>query len=276
MKRRNPALGIYSRTNFLGPILKEKLDGKGVGVVSFDTLISVDYSNFDYLVLEILDNPGKVFEINKVLSICTCKIVLLFPASVEVRFKDGYEKALKDLLSISDNLRVVLVPEVIGKGVKYNESYLSHSLIKQSIFSERIKINSSEKINLVSINSLSSVVIKELFSFGTDDRIVGLTGYKRTANSILKNYLKIKESDFIYVENKNTKTELRVSNTKKVVFSLRSSINNTKKSFLENIIVNKKSLEEPVPKKNIKRSYSKLLYQFFTIVLGVLFSPLVF
>ena len=82
--------------------------------------------------------------------------------------------------------------------MKYNELSTSHSLIMQSLLSERIKISSSGAlINSITINKLADRIVKETFSFGITGQILALIGPRRGAKSFLVNYLNVNEENII-------------------------------------------------------------------------------
>lgn len=236
MKSFTAKVGIYSNSTSLCSLLDNKFKEKSLKVTVFNTLNGIDYREFDYLIFDLLGNNKKIHELERILNAVTCKTIILFPRTVQVNEKEGYDDRLRNLLSLNNNVGAILVPELIGESVKFNENYISHNLIAQSILSERIKITSDAKlINLVSLKSLIEVIVKELFSFGISGQILSLGGYNRSQRGLLTNYLGVSEKNIVEGGAGPETNELNRTDFRKVTFSLRLALKNTKRTFLDNI-----------------------------------------
>lgn len=262
MKQYSGKIGIYSDSSTLPSLLEPKFKEKMLSVTSFNTLNGVDYTEFDYSIFDLQGNYKKTEELQRILANLTCKTIVLFPRYVEEGEVEEYNIKLKSLLSVNNNVGVILTPEIVGEGVKYNEKYISHELIRQSILSERIKVGNTPKlINIISIKRLIDQIVKELFSFGISGQILALSGYKRSSKSLLTNYLGVDEKNIILTAGNYNLVPVNSTTLQKLHFSLRLALGNTKKSFLNSInnyVEPKPTLSRKIEKKSeIKFSFPK-------------------
>lgn len=262
-------LGIYSIDNIFVNKLSDKFTDKYLDVRVFDNPNKVDLSKFNYLIINLLDNEIDINQVKDVVKGLDCKIIILLPLFVKPEEKYIAESNIQNLLEINKNLGIILTPEILGKGVKYNDLYISHNLIMQSLLSERIRINNSWLfINTISITKLVEVVVKEIFSFGISGQQIALLGPRRSPKSFLSKYLNIKEIDAVSVNEKVKISEVSHSSLYKIDFSLRLAVKDTKITFSSELIEKENILEVPKP---VQKNYNKkFLANLYKLILGLL------
>ena len=129
MEEFDSKLGLYSDNNFLTDKLFEKFNSKYVEVQVFKNFSKIDLSKISYLIINLLDDNYDASELEKAAESVACKIIVLAPHKVDTNNYSKIDSLLNKLIETNLNLGVLLVPEIIGEAVKFNESYLSHNLI---------------------------------------------------------------------------------------------------------------------------------------------------
>lgn len=280
-------LGIYSVSDnsvTLTEKLETKFKDKYLDVVIFENLKKNDLSKLSYLIINLLDSYKNINEIKSVVYGLECKIIILLPLYIKFEEKFVMDSALKDLLEINNNIGVMLVPELLGDGVKYNEFYISHDLIMQSILSERVKVSSSSSlVNTISVNKLIDKIVAETFSFGISGQILALVGPMYGQKSFAINFLGISKDNIIVSQRDQKKTEVERTSSSRVDFSLSRAVKKTKIYFNENV----EQSESVIPaslvipeisskKLNTKKSnFAKRLFKILLFGLFFLILPLV-
>ncbi|EKE06370.1 MAG: hypothetical protein ACD_19C00015G0002 [uncultured bacterium] len=263
-------LGIYSFPDIFIEKLSAKFTEKYLDVIVFNNSDNVVFSDFNYLIVNLLNNEIDLNKVKEIVSKLECKIIVLYPLFVKTEEKYVAESNSQSLLELNKNIGIILVPEILGNEVKFNPRYLSHDLIMQSILSERVKIdNSGQLINAISIGKLIEVVVKEIFSFGVSGQQVALIGPRRSPKSFINNYLNISEQNIVTVNEKFNRTEVSHTSLCKVDFSLRLAVKATKTAFSDEL--NKKELNIDIKKPTKKSTNKKLFNNFYKLLLFFLF-----
>ncbi len=227
-------VGIYTNQNSLSLKLKEKFSEKYMDVKTFTDFKEISLSSLSYLIINLLDFKNELPKISAAIKDVECKILVLYPLLVKTTEKFVADTELQNLIDLYPNLGVLLVPDVLGEGVDYNEDSLSHQLIMQSIVSERIKITiDSLLVNTISVNKLAEKVVKETFSFGVSGQKIALLGPRKTKRTFLTKYLGIESQNIITTPSESDIVELNSTANSSVDFSLRLQAKNTKKYFTE-------------------------------------------
>ncbi len=202
MEEFDSKLGLYSDKNLLTDKLSEKFNSKYVEVQVFKNFSKIDLSKISYLIINLLDDNYDNTEIIKATESVACKIIVLAPHKVDSNNYPKIDSLLNKLIEINLNLGVLLVPEIIGEAVKYNESFISHNLIMQSLLSSRVKISDSKEIlNLISINKLTDEIVKQTFSFGISGQKLLVSGYNKSAQDFTVSFLGIDKEDILTKNN---------------------------------------------------------------------------
>jgi len=286
-------LGIYSKTSVLTQGLETKFKDKYLDVFVFDNAEEVDLSKLNYLIINLIDNKNSIEKIRSVISGLECKILILFPLFVKSEEKYVSDTNTKNFLESNKNLGIILVPELLGNGVKYRPEHVSHNLIMQSLLNERVKIKDVDfLINTISLNKLVDVIVKETFSFGVSGQALALVGPRTTSKDFLIDHLQTDETNIIPTKEKVNYTELLYSSSLKTDFPLKLAVNATKNTFLnelkekEVIVVDKKPAKKIINKFSLPprgRRYSNRIFKlilsiliFFSIPLFTLFLSIIF
>lgn len=284
-------LGIYSDQNTLVDKLKTKFTDKYLNVTVFNDFNKVDSSKLSYIIINLLDNKKNYAAVQRALRGVEAKIIVLHPLYVRSDDKDKSNQVIKSFLEINNNIGVILVPDILGKDVLYNDEYLSHQLIMQSILSERVKIiNSGVLVNTVSISSLADRIVKELFSFGISGQSLGLIGPRKGMKTFLTKYLGLSDENIIETKGEVDLVELNHTSSVMLDFSLRFAVNATRNTFsLDVSKKQEKTVERPVvskpasnliankvekPQKKVNRFFGWMIKSLF-VVLAVLVAPMV-
>lgn len=278
-------LGIYSKVSILTQRLETKFKDKYLEVFVFENSEKVDLSKLSYLIINLIDNKNSIEKIKSLITDLECKILVLFPLFVKAEEKYVFDTYIKDLLEINNNLGIILVPEILGDGVKYMPDQLSHDLIMQSLLSERIKIKNIEfLINAISLSKLVEIVVKETFSFGISGQVLALSGLKTNMRDFLIEYLQIDKSNIIFTKEKINYIELSYSTSLKVDFLSKLAVSATKNTFLNGIkekevnVVEKKPVKKKINEKYLNRILKLILsalilfsVPFFTLFVSIFF-----
>lgn len=272
-------VGLFSLENSLSQKLIEKFNQKYLDVKVFQDVSKLNSASYSYLVINLCDFPEKLFEISNHIVGLECKVLVLHPLLVEKTKKFVVDNELQKLTDNYPNLGILLVPDILGTGVEYNKSYISHDLIMQSILSERVRIvDSSKLINSVSVTKLADTVIKETFSFGVSGQKIALIGPRKNKEDFVKEYLSIDKNNIVVKSGESVIEELHSTASYNVDFSLNLAVKNTKNSFAVGTIdqVQNQLLPKKVPsvlpkaKNKSKLNVSKLA----KIVVAVIFTLL--
>lgn len=237
MESANNKLGIYSQNSKLVEDLSNKFIDKGVEVKVFQDFNKINLSNLSYLIINLLVGINDI-DINLIKSNIkniNCKTIVLFPLSVKNKEKYVSERLLSDLLELNSQLGVLLIPEVLGEGVKFNNSYISHNLINQTLLSEKIKLlDENYLINLISLRTVVDKIIRETFSFGIAGQKLALVGYKKGARIFCTKYLRINSNNLIRKTGDYGMSEISYDSLLKSDFSLDLAIKQSKKYIADN------------------------------------------
>lgn len=275
-------VGIYSKVNSLSNKLKEKFEQKYLEVKIFEDFNDVDLTRLSYLIINLIDFKDQLVSIQNTIRGVECKILVLHSLYVKKGEKFVIDSELKNLISINQNLGVLLIPEMLGKDVPFNESNISHDLIMQSVLSERIKIRSdSQLINTISIGKLADRIVHDTFSFGISGEMISIIGPRKSKKTFAVKYLNINESNIIFTKDESDTTELYSSSSVQIDFSLRLAVKNTRDHFVETTDIKvEESLLPPEVKKeryeekiNLKRKVVRFWKLLLALVV-VSFTPI--
>lgn len=259
MKDFDGLVGIYSNDNFISSRLKEKFEQKYLEVKLFNDFDKVDLGRLNYLILNLIDLKDQLIKIESLIKNIECKILILYPLTVKKSEKFVIDSELKNLININQNIGVLLVPDILGTDISYNPSNISHNLIMQFVLGDRIKIKSdSYLVNTISVGKLVDRIVKDTFSFGISGEIISIHGPRKSKKTFITKYLKIDESNIIYIKEESEIIELYYTSTVYIDFSLRLAVRNTKNSFLKSTSL---MIEESlIPKKSkiVKRKVNRL------------------
>ncbi|KKP46523.1 MAG: hypothetical protein UR39_C0010G0035 [Candidatus Woesebacteria bacterium GW2011_GWA1_33_30] len=227
-------LGLYSKNNYLSKKLKERFIDKYVNVLIFDDASKIDYSKFSYLIIDLFD-LNITDGITNLIKNVNCKVLVLVPYKIKNPLFMSFTKKIDSLLEANTNLGIILAPEMVGSGVYYNENYITHKIIKNSLFSERIVIGDNP-INVISLSKFVGEVIKENFSFGISGKKLLISGYCGSQRDFVSKYLKI-TNDYVDIRKEvNNYSEIVPNMTKKVLTSLKTNVLNLKMEWSVNQI----------------------------------------
>ena len=277
-------LGLYSKNNYLAKSLQKNFLDKYVKVLVFEDFSKVDYSKFSYLILNLLDLDcgNEVFEILKKTE---CKILVLAPYKVKNKNFEDFNKLLNKLLEINNNLGIILIPEIIGDEVDYNEDYLTHRIIRQSVISERIVVGDNF-INAISLSKIVGEIIKENFSFGISGKKLLIHGFYNKPKVFISKYLKMKNENVDVKKETGDFIEIIPDITKEINPSLKSSVLNFKKEWNNNqiskindeilrpVVTNSSKLTYSSRKKNNLRKVLNKFLLFFVAIIILYLAPL--
>lgn len=256
-------LGIYSEKSILTEKLENSFRDKYLEAITFNDPKAINLTDLNYLIINLLDNYKSLNSIKSIVSNLNCKIIVLLPLNIKNQEKFVVDTSINDLLEFNNNIGFILVPEILGVGVKFNEMSISHGLIMQTLLSERIKINNSiSLINTITINKLVNKIVKETFSFGISGQILALVGPRCDQKTFLMDFLGVERNNIILTNTKIETTEVTRTVTSEVMFSLKRAVINTKKSFLENLDQNKNNqivIEHKPKKKLLKINLAKVI-----------------
>lgn len=271
-------LGIYSEKSILTEKLENSFRDKYLEAITFNDPKAINLTDLNYLIINLLDNYKSLNSIKSIVSNLNCKIIVLLPLNIKNQEKFVVDTSINDLLEFNNNIGFILVPEILGVGVKFNEMSISHGLIMQTLLSERIKINNSiSLINTITINKLVNKIVKETFSFGISGQILALVGPRCDQKTFLMDFLGVERNNIILTNTKIETTEVTRTVTSEVMFSLKRAVINTKKSFLENLDQNKNNqivIEHKPKKKLLKINLSKIIKIIFLFI-SLFIIPLV-
>lgn len=225
-------VGIYSKNNVLTEKLRERFNQKYLEVKIFDDFHKVDLSQLSYLIINLLDFRDQLADVNQFVRNLECKVLVIHPLFVKRSEKFVCDSEIQNLLRSNPNLGILLVPDVLGKGISFDQSNISHDLIMQSVLSDRIKVDSSNLlINTISVNKLAERVVKDTFSFGISGEALALIGPRKSKRTFLKKYLGIADNNIINQKEESDVSELYSSVSAQVDFSLSLAVKNTKSTF---------------------------------------------
>lgn len=225
-------LGIFSNDKNFSERLKIKFKENYLDVEIFDNLNSKNLSEFNYLILDFIKDTSGLYRLGEIVGNTNSRIIILVSQYVGKSEKLQIETYLNNLISINPNLGIILTPEILGDGVTYNENYLSHIIIRQSLISEKIKVvGEVMSINTISLNRLLNRVVKETFSFGIAGQILLLNGLKKKTSVFITKYVGVNFNNVIYTKSDYPLTEITPTNAVNIDFSLRLAVKNTLKTF---------------------------------------------
>jgi hypothetical protein len=269
-------VGIYSKKNSLSDKLKEKFEQKYLEVKIFDDFNKVDMSRLSYLIINLIDFKDRLINIQTLIKGVECKVLVLHPLSVKKTEKFVVDSELSNLITINQNLGILLVPEILGRDVSYEPLYLSHDLIMQSILSERVKIKSdSQLVNTITIPKLADRVVKDTFSFGISGQIISIVGPRKGKKTFVSKYLEVDDINIISTKDETETVDLFSNSSVKVDFSLKLAVKNTRDNFVSStdvkveeslipeIVKSEKVIVRNVIKKKAKRFWKLLLVVLF-------------
>ncbi|MFZ3301464.1 MAG: DUF4012 domain-containing protein [Microgenomates group bacterium] len=269
-------VGIYSKVNSLSNRLKEKFEQKYLEVKIFDDFNKADLSHLSYLIINLIDFKEQLIEIQNVIKGVECKILVLHPLLVKKNEKFVIDSELSNLININQNLGILLVPEMLGRDVLFNQLNISHDLIMQSILSERIKIRSdSQLINTVSINKLADRIVRDTFSFGISGEIISIVGPRKSKKTFATKYLGIDDSNIVLTNGESETIDLYSMSSVQIDFSLRLAIKNTREYFVSitDVKVEESLLPPEVKKEKVlnNQELKKKVRRFWKLLLIVVF-----
>lgn len=280
MEEFDSKLGLYSDNNLLTDKLSEKFNSKYVEVQVFKNFSKIDLSKISYLIINLLDDNYNTSELVKAAESVACKIIVLAPHRVDTNNYSKIDSLLNKLIETNLNLGVLLVPEIIGEAVKFNESYVSHNLIMQSLLSDRVKISDpKEIINLISMNKLADEVVKQTFSFGISGQKLLVSGYNKSVQDFIVSFLGIDKEDILNKNDDSGLTTIASTSKKEITLAVSSLISKTKKTLntskiiepeveilrpkvISNPLVQKKKVVFPL----IKLLWPSLILVFFLVL----------
>ena len=280
MEEFDSKLGLYSDNNFLTDKLFEKFNSKYVEVQVFKNFSKIDLSKISYLIINLLDDNYDASELEKAAESVACKIIVLAPHKVDTNNYSKIDSLLNKLIETNLNLGVLLVPEIIGEAVKFNESYLSHNLIMQSLLSDRVKVSDPKEIvNLISMNKLADEVVKQTFSFGISGQKLLVSGYNKSVQDFIVSFLDIDKEDILNKNDDSGLTTIASTSKKEITLAVSSLISKTKKTLniskiiepeveilrpkvISNPLVQKKKVVFPL----IKLLWPSLILVFFLVL----------
>lgn len=270
-------LGYFPKKTYLTNELEQRLEGKYVKIVVFDNFLKTDYLEFNYLIIDLTNNFFMDEESINLIKKVKCKTLVLAPYRIQKIYFERFNNQLNRLLELSSNLEIILIPEIVGKGVFFNSNYLSHNLIKKSFLSERITV-SSENLNLISLRKISTEIIREIFSFGMVAKKLLFIGFKGSEKEFLNKYVKISEDNILMKDTKLEFEKIIPDIIRKINFSLRPSILNMIKEFrikeIENIDTKVQKQEHKNERPKTKKIFNKII-QFFVIIFFIYLIPAV-
>ncbi len=278
-------VGIYSRKNSLTQKLEEKFRQKYLDVLVFDEIEKIDVSRFSYLIINLLDFKRDTSILLPILKKVTCKVLMIHPLYVNTNERYLAETDLKEMLRANNNLGIMLVPDLLGKDVEFNDNALSHRLIMKSILSERFKISENGGfVNTITLSKLADRIIKDTFSFGISGEILALIGPRKSKKSFSVNYLGINKDNIVVGREDDDISEIHSTSTAHIDFSLSLAVKNTVTNFKNKtgIKVEESLLPEPVKNQSVNNAQQKrikfnfkVVYSFIYICLFVLLVPVV-
>ncbi len=271
-------LGIYSAQSELIDRLELKFKDKYLDVLVFDDANNSRLKDFNYLIINLLNGNTDFDSIKKLVTVNNGKIIVLIPLYVESEQKYIIDTFLSDLLDTNSNLGVILVPELLGNGVEFDKNNISHSLIMQSLVSERVKIvNENILINTVSLNKLVDTVVKEIFSFGVSGERLALVGPRRSPKSFSVNNLGIEPENLIVQNSIQRREELIRTSSLKVDFSLNMAVKSTINTFLPNIKLDENIIkkENPLVIQYVGKKILRRLFKISLLLISIISIPLV-
>lgn len=228
-------VGIYSEENALTAKLKDKLVENDLNCKVFTSLKDINKEEISYLVVNLLDASLDEINLKELFINSNYKILVLFPQMVKKEELDKAENRLNYLLTLNPSTGIILTPEIIGEGVSYKDDYVSHQIIKQSLLGERIKIGlSKESINLISVNQLANIILKELFSFGVSGKRLLLRGITKKVSVLTSKYMGVSKQNVLLTKS-NDWVEIQSDMSLNASFSLSLAVSKTRKSFLRGI-----------------------------------------
>lgn len=270
-------LGLYSSQNFLNQKLKEKFNEKYVDVVVFNDLLKIDSSKFSYLILNFID---LILDDNilKIIKTIECKILVLVPYKIKNDEFDKFNKQLKGLLEVSNNLGIILTPEIIDNEIEFNENYFSHKFIKSSLISNRLVVGET-LLNVISQDKLIEEIIKENFSFGIYGKKLLIRGFYGKPKDFVKKYLKINDENMDVKKEVSDYSEIIPDIIKTIKPSLKSSIINLRKKWnVDQVNKINNEILKPIyiqPEKKRSKKLIKKLSTYLIILMSIYLAPLI-
>jgi len=275
-------VGIYSKKNSLSDKLKEKFEQKYLEVKIFDDFNKVDMSRLSYLIINLIDFKDRLINIQTLIKGVECKVLVLHPLSVKKTEKFVVDSELSNLITINQNLGILLVPEILGRDVSYEPLYLSHDLIMQSILSERVKIKSdSQLVNTITISKLADKVVRDTFSFGISGQIISIVGPRKGKKTFVSKYLAVDDNNIISTKDETETVDLFSNSSVKVDFSLKLAVKNTRDNFVsstdvkvEESLIPEVVKSEKVIVRNVIKKKAKRFWKLLLVVLFLSLAPI--
>ncbi len=279
MEEYDSKLGLYSSKNYLSEVLVEKFNNKYVEVEVFNNFSQIDLTKISYLIINLIDSDFNKNEILKIVETVTCKIIVLAPFVVKSEELSNIDAFLDNLIKLNSNLGVLLVPEIIGEAVKYNDYFVSHDLIMQSLLTDRIKVTDPKRIlKLISPNKLADEIVKQTFSFGISGQKLLASGFNKSVRNFLTNFLKVDSINIIPKKSEIEFIEIKANSSKEVTIALYSLISKSKSEFKKSRIIEPEieilkpveSIKKNVSKKKINLPIKKLSYLFLLFIFALI------
>ena len=248
---------ILSKDGILAEKIKERFEEKYIQA-DIEPNIPQNLTLINYLIINLIDTN---FDLRAVLNLCKnniSKIIVLAPSRIKSELYDTFDTFLTDLLGVNTNLGVILVPEIIGDFVKFDESNLSHRLLMQSILSNRIKINNSaEEVQVITFDKISAEIVKETLSFGTNGKKLLITGYSGSVNNFLDKALNILPENIITITGDINFKVITPDITKNAAISLKSALSKSRQLFPKTLLPEKTNLKQKPKSKTRLIKYAK-------------------
>ena len=219
-------LALISLDNFLSKKLTEKFFDKYVQVDRLTNIEDVDAGQYNYLIIDLRNSElVRNFDFKKLTNL-NLKIILVLNL-----YQNSVDLDIHQIVNLNPNLGIILVPEILGEGVYFDPSQVSHALILQAISSEIVKVKIGQQVDVITYNKLVGELIRETLSFGIVGKVLRLVGYFESSDKFVKKYLNIKSENIIKVNSDNENKALEFDVKKEVQFSVQLVINKTKSIF---------------------------------------------
>lgn len=232
---------IFTKSEIFLKKIKDNLSGNGVDVVGLEDLRIDQVEQDSYAVID--NCLEEKFENQSVLSFVKQferKVILIDNLKTTQDRKYSNDVFFADLLKANSNLGILLIDEVVDSEY-INQSGVLFKLIKDSVYSERIRIPLQlTSFNLVSLDGLIGLIAKEVLSFGLSGQIVRVVGQDVDLQQIL-NILGILTEDTLPENSQLSSVDINYSLSTQVPFKLSNEIKNIKRKIKDeskNLITN--------------------------------------
>lgn len=219
-------LALISTDDFLSKKLSEKFYDKYVKVDRLASVDVVDTATYNYLIID-LRNPNSLKSFDfKILKQLNLKVIILMNL-----YKKSFSFDTHQIVNLNPNVGIVLIPEILGEGVSYDASCVSHNLVMQTLTSDVVKIQTNQYVDVVTYNKVVSELIRETLSFGIVGKVLRLVGYCENSEKFVRKYLNIKSENIVRINSENEAQTLDFDIKKEVLFSMQVVVNKTKSIF---------------------------------------------